>query len=796
MSTKVQLGSKTKVVVKWKVLSSMYDEETAKNIAAKFAIKYGIPVANVKVEPERYSLNKDGEEIPFTNATAENVQSPEHQRELMRSYIKENGITDVDIDKIFEIDDMINHGIDYTVYENHRNYTLKWMKWSNFMSYGDTNYFDFTTLHGLVLLTSEPANQGGKSTFCYDLFRFLLYGKITDRENDWTLAKAFNRFKPEATEAYVEGCICIDGQDYVINRTLSRPALNRRTAKSKVTQKVSYYKIVDGNYINLEDNESMDGSTNMETTKVIKEAIGNEQDFDLMICINQKNLEDLISLKDADRGRLLSRWIGLLPLEEKDKLARDTFNKSITPKLLLNRYNKEELNSVSEQLANDIKANKEKIKQLEKEKKASIKKIEQFNQTRDELLQSKSQIDENLTRADKTTLETTQKRLAEGGKLKVAEMKRNQEACDALGTIDFDENLYNTKIAEDKKTAVSLSNARIQCAQYKKDIEALKKGEFCPTCGARLANVDNTAAIKAKEDAYNELVETGKALKLKAESLEKEIGEMNTKRTQYNEKNRLELLIAKNAVDVENLRSQYKEVTQTLKDIKANADAIEANNKIEIAITNINANIKTEESYRDNTQRTIDGINNTNAVNQATIEENNEIVKTITDEEKLVRNWKVYLEMIGRNGISKMVLRSLLPYINSELKRLLYDVCDFDVAVEIDDNNDVGFFMIHDDVKAGLGGGSGLEKTVASLALRSVLGHISTFSKPSFVVLDEVLGAVADENYDAIKRLYDKMATEYSYMLQITHLKAISDWHDTNIVVKKENNISRVETAM
>ena len=36
--------------------------------------------------------------------------------------------------------------------------------------------------------------------------------------------------------------------------------------------------------------------------------------------------------------------------------------------------------------------------------------------------------------------------------------------------------------------------------------------------------------------------------------------------------------------------------------------------------------------------------------------------------------------------------------------------------------------------------------------------RISTFSKPSFVVFDEILGGVSDENYDQIKILYDKIA--------------------------------------
>ena len=151
----------------------------------------------------------------------------------------------------------------------------------------------------------------------------MLYGKVTSRESDWTLSKLFNKHLPEATEVVVEGCINIDGQDYVIKRTVTRPALKKRTDRSKVSQKINYYRLVNDQYIDMLDEENLtenqeEQGTRM-TNKVIKEAIGNERDFDLMICVDSDNLKSLISLKDTERGRLIARWIGLLPLEEKEK---------------------------------------------------------------------------------------------------------------------------------------------------------------------------------------------------------------------------------------------------------------------------------------------------------------------------------------------------------------------------------------------------------------------------------------------------------------------------------------------
>ena len=149
--------------------------------------------------------------------------------------------------------------------------------------------------------------------------------------------------------------------------------------------------------------------------------------------------------------------------------------------------------------------------------------------------------------------------------------------------------------------------------------------------------------------------------------------------------------------------------------------------------------------------------------------------------------------MVGKNGISKMVLRNVLPFINSELKHILNGVCDFDVEITIDSHNDVAFLMTHNGVTTNLSSGSGFEQTVASLAIRSVLSKISSFSKPSFVVFDEILGGVADENYDQVKLLFDKISNDYDFILQISHIKNLYEWHKHFIKIKKISDISTIE---
>ena len=61
MNTKVKIGSKSKVVIKWDVMPIDYSHESENAIKAKFAEKYGIDKENIKVEPNFIKKGINGE---------------------------------------------------------------------------------------------------------------------------------------------------------------------------------------------------------------------------------------------------------------------------------------------------------------------------------------------------------------------------------------------------------------------------------------------------------------------------------------------------------------------------------------------------------------------------------------------------------------------------------------------------------------------------------------------------------------------------------------------------------------
>ena len=314
------------------------NEEKKASLRKKISEKYGVPVRNVVIDFKPITVDKEGKEISLASEVIDNIQDPKFHLVLYKSYLHDKKI-DVDFNAIQRIDEMVNAHVDFNQYTKYKRYRFKYVKWSNYLSYGPDNYFDFTKLHGLVLLNSIPGNQGGKTTFAINLLRFALFGKAEKSPN---LNDVFNNFLPEETEVKVEACIEIDGVDYVIRRTITRPVLKKRTSKSKPKQTVEYFKLINGEYDLIENCE---GESTQQTNNIIKETVGDPDDFDLVISATKKTLDSLFDKGQTEKGRLFSRWLGLLSLEDKENVAKDIWKKQISPTLLCNKYDRATLSS-------------------------------------------------------------------------------------------------------------------------------------------------------------------------------------------------------------------------------------------------------------------------------------------------------------------------------------------------------------------------------------------------------------------------------------------------------------------
>ena len=760
------------------------------SLRREIADKYGVPLRNVLINPKPIMVDDEGKPVSLTSDIITNIQDPKFQQNLFKEYIELKKIEDVDMDMILDIDNRVNAFVDFDSYSKYKSYKFKYVKWKNFLSYGEDNYIDFTKLHGLVLLCGNPQNQSGKTTLARNLLRFALFGRSEKTPN---LATVFNEYLPEATEMMVEVGIEIEGDDYVIRRTVTRPAAKKRTAKSKCKQSVDYYKVVNND---LELIENCEAENTQQTNNIIRDSIGSLEDFDLIVSATSKTLGDLFSMGQTDQGKLFSRWLGLLSLGEKECIAKDLYKKNIEPTLLSNKYNKATLESEITDMQTVIKDNSNTITKTETSLKDRNDELSALNIKKIETLSKRKEVKESLIKTDATTVDNNIAQINEKLSIERAKFNQQKEEWTKIKDVMFDAEEYKKKQQEKVDIVGENGGIKQEIALIKKNIEHINElieQKVCPNCGHEVDAQSQTELIELKEADIKKLIAKGVANKNKIDSINKEIGELESNRDKVNAVNRLKLSMTALHTQIENYKLQIEALNRTKQEIETNKDNILHNNKIDNEIRLIEENIKTVTVVKEGHIRTIQSCKDENVRYEKEIKVRQDLISKLTEEEKVIRSWSIYKELIGKNGILKIVLKRALPIINNEVATLLNGLVDFDVVLSISDDNKVCIDLVHDGVSMSVGrAASGYEETMASLALRSALATVSSFAKPNLLVLDEIFGATGSSHYDDIRELLNRIMKNHDFILDITHNEMITDWHNQIIEVVKENNISKL----
>lgn len=786
----VKVNPTDKLVFDLEMFQIDFNEQKKESLRKEISEKYGVPLKNVEVNFVPVTVDDKGDKISLASDIITNIQDPKFQQQLFEEYIKTKGIEDVDFDALVNIDKKVNAFVDFDTYSKYKPYKVKYLKWDNYLSYGKDNYFDFTKLKGLVLLTGQPENTSGKTTLAIDLLRFALFGKA---EKSPTLDSVFNTYLEDETEVKVEAGIEIDGVDYVIRRTITRPSLKKRTAKSKAKQKVEYFKLLNGNY---EEIENCEGESGTQTNNIIKETVGNIDDFDLVISATAYTLGNLLRMGQTDKGKLFSRWLGLLSIEEKDQIAKDLWKKE-SQKLISNTYNKATLESEVNDMKIVIENDNKLIIASQEKMNVANENIEKLNKQKIEIIKNRKQIKEDLIKADVATIENKTRYLNNELATNRAKMSVKKERYMQIKDVVFDVGLYNKKKEEQRNIDIEQAELRTKIANIKEDIKRINnllEKKMCPTCGHEIDILEQNGFIEKDRQQIKELTDKGVANKTKLDVIFKEIAEMEQKRLEENELNRLKPEMSAIKVQIDNIKLQLVELSRQKEEIETNKENIRYNNEIDNKIRLVDESIRVETNIKEQQIREIQNYKNEITFYTKEIENRGKIIVKLTEEEKIVRDWKIYQELVGKNGIIKIVLKRALPILNNEISRLIDGLCDFEVILSIDNNNKICIDLVRDGVKMDLGvAASGWEGTVSSLALRFALSNICSLPRPNFSVWDEILSGVSSENVENIFNLFRRINHYYDFIIHICHDNSLSEYHDATIMVEKKNNISHIK---
>ena len=165
----------------------------------------------------------------------------------------------------------------------------------------------------------------------------------------------------------------------------------------------------------------------------------------------------------------------------------------------------------------------------------------------------------------------------------------------------------------------------------------------------------------------------------------------------------------------------------------------------------------------------------------------------------LMSQWKIYelfMNAVSKKGIPLQIITSQLPIINSEISKILQDVVGFTVELEAEPNsNAMDIFINYGDSRRIIECGSGMEKMMASLAIRVALINISSLPKTNLLVIDEGFGALDAMNVEACNRLLKSLKRWFRNILVISHVDGVKDIVDVVLDIRQQGKNSLIQCS-
>ena len=645
----------------------------------------------------------------------------------------------------------------------------------------ENNKIDFTNKLGITSVMSNPANFGGKTTMTVDLLLFLFFG-VTSKTDK--MEEVFNRFSDEDTVS-VKGMVEIEGDNYIISRKINRK--QGRNGEYTCKSELDFYQVLPKGGV-----KQMNGEQRKFTDDLIKTYVGSYEDFLITILTTGDNLDDLIKTKPTERGRILTKFIGLEFFREKEKIAKKKHQEWKESSKLYHNNSQDILGRIETE-STKIKDNQEFIKSLEVSLRGKQQLLKEFDEERDRLNSIRVNVDTELYKLnDKDILAGIEKvkDLIKTKNEEIEQLKKdNPKPKDK-----FDVDAYATAVSTIRDTREKEVELRMEIASIENTIKMLEDGEICQSCQRPLEGVDhkkeiseNNKKLKTKNTAHKKVVTS-------IEELSKKITDYDTIKTLWDTYNKVELLLENKQMELKNYEGSLERGLEKLKAYGLAKEALEKNKIIDTDLQTLKFKTQNETNDKDSLMLQINSINKDIELSESKITDFNNLINELKREELVDKIFKVYLDVYGKNGISKMVLSTMIPLINSHLKILLSDTCDFDLAMKMNEKSEVEFWMIDCEtgIEKPLASGSGYEKTVSSLALRCVLSKVCSLPKPNIIIFDEVTGKVSNDNLDRLGMFFEKLKSLFEHIWVISHNPYVQDWADNIVRVEKTDNISKV----
>jgi DNA repair exonuclease SbcCD ATPase subunit len=737
-------------------------------------------------------------EIDGKSHRVENLRDVSVQEDLLKQYLEPRDLTEPVINKISDLNrkyqvaveqkEAIARGVNWRV--------LK-MGWNNLYNYGEGNVIDFSKIRGLTGIFAP--NASGKS----GLVDVITVG--TWDCNTKEVQKNIHLVNDNKDRAAIILEMSANGERYTIQREIERLKYDKKKGNDKEWGKTTldfYRHDKDGGL------EKLVGELRPQTEANIARRFGTFDDFMLTGLFAQWDPMDLIMCKETERKRILFRFLDLDIFEDKAKLAKEDY--------------KEWAQRLSDIEDNDYEKILTQIEQGQGEDelqlvgwnniKAGIETMIADSHTKIEELASQivpisftfKKIEANVLSRFENDIQLHAKKLDK----KVEEVKALQaEHASILEEMSGYSGEYVDKQVEklEELEAVLFSvQAGVKERQRvvdekKKQASLLEKvpcGDSFPDCQFL---INAFQAQKELPEVLKESIE----MDLEAQRLRSEILKLvpyrDAKEEQLSRAVKLNTIAGKLKVaqlesdninlTIEKMETELREARLEVERYDRAKKELEHNDVIQHEIVEVKEALAESEKALKGLENQISELHQKMGSQRTDAERIKKQLETMKEVQDTCSAYEHFMDAMGKSGIALQVLTQKLPLINEEINKILSSAAEFGVYIEYQpDDQSIRLNIQYGQYKSRLLElGSGAEKFLASVAIRSALLSISNLPRSNMFIIDEGFGKLDPQNLEAVQRMFDYLKTVFDHVIVISHTDLMKDMVDNMIEITQDD---------
>lgn len=726
----------------------------------------------------------------------ENLRDMSVQEQLLRRYLAEKKLPEDVVGKVLDLNRKYHVSVEQRE-DTARgvNWRVLKMGWNNLYNYGEGNIIDFSQIKGLTGIFAP--NASGKSGMV-DVITVGMFDANTKE-----VAKNIHLVNDNKDKAAIILELLANKERYTIQREIERIKYVRKGQEQewgKTTLDFVRHDR-DGGLERLVQESRPD------TEKQIRRRFGSFEDFMLTSLFAQWDPMDIIMCKETDRKRILFRFLDLDIFEAKAAEAKEEAHEWMDRLSDLEDNNYE---GAAKELEDSIAWTKNEITEAE----ASVGLVEQHIQNLHALVEELSQkkvsvqdereitqeelhrLDREIEIAEQPIKKLIHDELALSGEITV--LARDVDDVDAAALQERRARQIENE-HEQFVTGSLLKEHEKHVLDAQRQTSILKTvpcGDQFPTCRFL------TDAFKSKKglaEHEREVAEfRGKMEELQAEweRLEPAHSQLKVYEEQserlHNARNALAMVKLKreNAV----LTAQSLEVERNLarearlRFEQARKD-IEANREVDREIAETKGAIVARTRHLKEEQAKLAELNKKLGSDQGILARVAEEVARTKEVKDTCTAYEHFMAAMGKDGIALQVLTQKLPLINEEINKVLQPAAEFGVFIEYDpEDQSIRLYLQYGQYKSRLLElGSGAEKFLASVAIRSALLNISNLPRGNMFIIDEGFGKLDPQNLESIQRMFDYLKSVFDHVIVISHTDLMKDMVDNIIEITADD---------